>query len=377
MPEETKIPALDKILIVDDIPENLQMLSALVKASGYSPRPVLSGAEALETALRNPPDLILLDINMPDIDGYEVCRFLKDEPLLRDIPVMFVSAYNQPLDKVKAFKVGGVDYINKPFQFEEVQARIRTHLELRRQKLRAEEDYKQLRQLETLRDSLVHMLVHDLRTPLAGLLLFLELIAKDAESVLSTRLVEEVRQAVSAGRRLSMLVSSMLDVSKLENGAMVLKKEPCQVSREIMQILGDFRYLFRDRKVAVELPSGMISIQADKELFSRIIQNLLGNALKYTSEKGEVNIKATRQGDDLQISIADNGPGIPEDCREKIFEKYAQLELKEESKIQSSNGLGLTFCKMAVEAHGGKIGTQPRPGGGSIFWVKLPIGKDA
>jgi K+-sensing histidine kinase KdpD len=167
----------------------------------------------------------------------------------------------------------------------------------------------------------------------------------------------------------------MLDVSKLENGAMVLKKEPCLVNREIMLILADFRYLFRDRKIGVELPTEMISVQADKELFSRIIQNLLGNALKYTSEKGEISIKALRQNEHLYISITDNGPGIPEDCREKIFDKYAQVELKAENKLPSSSGLGLTFCKMAVEAHGGKIGTLPKPGGGSVFWFLLPMGE--
>ena len=163
------------VIVVDDTPANLQLLTGMLKERGYKVRPVPSGKLALQAAKNDPPDLILLDIMMPEMDGYEVCERLKADEKLREIPVIFISALNETMDKVRAFGVGGVDYVTKPFQFEEVDARVRTHLELQRQRRKLKENYEQLRRLEELRDNLVHMIVHDLRNPLTGISGFLDL----------------------------------------------------------------------------------------------------------------------------------------------------------------------------------------------------------
>lgn len=154
------------ILIVDDVPQNLSLLSAMLKREGYRVRPATSGKLAIEAALRAPPDLALLDIKMPGMDGFEVCARFKAAASLKDIPVIFISALRETSDKLAAFEAGGVDYVTKPFREREVQARVRAHLELRQQREQLRANLLRLQQLETLRDNLTHMIVHDLRAPL-------------------------------------------------------------------------------------------------------------------------------------------------------------------------------------------------------------------
>src|SRR3989339_730306 len=161
------------ILVVDDTPANLQLLTGMLKERGYRVRPVPSGKLAIQAARSQTPDLILLDVNMPEMNGYEVCEQFKADAALREIPVLFISALGETMDKMKAFAVGGVDYVTKPFQFEEVDARVQTHLKLRRLQIEQErqnrqlrESYDQLKKLEELQDNLTHMIIHDMRSPL-------------------------------------------------------------------------------------------------------------------------------------------------------------------------------------------------------------------
>jgi len=166
------VPA--NILVVDDTIENLQLLATMLGDQGYEIRPVTNGRQALLAADRDPPDLILLDINMPDMSGYEVCAQLTARASSQDVPVIFLTALSETADKVKAFDVGGHDYITKPFQFDEVLARVKTHVALRRTRQELVQSYDQLRSLETLRDNLVHMVVHDMRSPLMVLMMNLD-----------------------------------------------------------------------------------------------------------------------------------------------------------------------------------------------------------
>ena len=158
------------VLVVDDTIENLRLLSDLLGEQGYEVRAVTSGRQALQAVEHDPPDLILLDITMPEMDGYEVCRRLKATERSKDVPVIFLTALTDTADKVRAFDAGGVDYVTKPFQFEEVLARVKTHVALRRAQAALADSYTRLRALEQLRDDLVHMIVHDMRSPLTALL---------------------------------------------------------------------------------------------------------------------------------------------------------------------------------------------------------------
>jgi signal transduction histidine kinase len=359
------------IIVVDDTPANLHLLTGMLKERGYKVRPVSSGKFALQTAKHDPPDLILLDIIMPEMNGYEVCECLKADEQLSGIPVIFISALNETMDKVKAFKVGGVDYVTKPFQFEEVQARVATHLELRRQKRLIQESNEQLRTLEKLRDNLVHMVVHDMRTPLTALYGFLQTLERLEGESLSDRGREFVQTALASTEDLVEMVSSLLDVSKMEAGEMKLNLTQCELLTIAREALAKVEPLRGDRQLMLSGADEPVTVMADAEIIARVFQNLLGNALKFTPDGGRVSVGIEPSADAVRVLVQDTGPGIPPEYRERIFEKFGQVE-HPANKQRYSTGIGLTFCKLSVEAHGGQVGVDSEEGRGSTFWFTLP-----
>jgi len=360
------------VLMVDDAPANLELLSGILKGRGYKVRAAMSGELALQAVQSDPPDLILLDINMPGMDGYEVCAELKSDKKSKGIPVVFLSAMNETMDKVRAFGIGGVDYITKPFQIEEVEARVKTHLELRRQRLELLENYDKLRELEKLRDGLVHMIIHDLRSPLTVITGYHELIRQDKKNTLSAESAGYIDEAEEAAERIIKMVSDVLDISKMDEGQMKLTVAECDLSRLLEEGVLKFKSLLAGREVRFIPPESPATALADRELISRVIQNLLANAIKFAPEEGgliQLDIEAA--GGRVRVSVEDNGPGVAPAYRKKIFEKFAQGELRA-AQQRYSTGLGLTFCKLAVEAHGGSIGVDSKEGKGSTFWFELP-----
>jgi len=358
------------ILIVDDTLPNLELLSEMLKARGYKVRPVPSGDLALQAAKGNPPDLILLDIHMPEMDGYEVCERLKADEKLQDIPVLFISGLSETSDKVKAFQVGGADYITKPFQFEEVEARVGTHLELRRQRRELLESYEQLQKLEKLRDDLTHMIVHDLRTPLTNILCSLELIQEVDYDRERTR--EFVPMAVEAGQTLVGMVNDMLDINKLEAGQMTLESTEFSVAEVIAAALVSVRRLAdqKNLELSATVDPPDLRLQADEEKVRRALTNLLGNAVKFTRQ-GSVQVQARSADGSVVISVVDTGEGLPEADLERIFDKFGQVEARSAGHTMST-GLGLAFVKLSVEAHGGKVRVESELGKGSTFHLSLP-----
>ncbi|HBA59494.1 MAG TPA: hybrid sensor histidine kinase/response regulator [Elusimicrobia bacterium] len=361
------------ILMVDDTPANLELLTVMLKVRGYKVRAAISGKLALQAARNAPPDLILLDINMPVMNGYEVCAELKSDEKLKDIPVIFLSALSETMDKVKAFGAGGVDYITKPFQFEEVEARVETHLELRRQKRRLQENLDDLHALEKTRDSLVHMIIHDLRSPLTGIHGFLELIREDEKKDLPKKLSHFIEEALKAAKQMIGIVNDVLDASKMEEGKMNLSPADCDLSRLMETAISGLDPLLEGREIRFIPPKKPAAVLADPDIILRVMQNLLANAIKFSpSEGGIIQVGIGSAGRLARVTVADNGPGVPPEYRQKIFEKFAQVDLPA-GRQKNSTGLGLTFCKLAVEAHGGSIGIDAGAGNGSSFWFELPV----
>ncbi|HAF94786.1 MAG: hypothetical protein A2021_06665 [Elusimicrobia bacterium GWF2_52_66] len=361
------------VLMVDDMPANLELLSGMLKGRGYKVRAAVSGELALRAVRNNPPDLILLDINMPEMNGYEVCEKLKSDEKLKDIPIIFLSALSETMDKVKAFGAGGVDYITKPFQFEEVEARVETHLELRRQKRQLQENYDRLRELEKLRDSMVNMIIHDIRSPLAGIYGYLELIGENSGETLSADSVRYSAEAMKAAKQIIQMVSDVLDTSKMEEGQMKLKLEECDLSRMLEEGILGLKSLFEGRVVRFKPGKIPVKVQADRDIIFRVIQNLLANAIKFAPKTGGLILLDIKPaGGRVRVSVQNNGPSIAPEYHQKIFEKFAQAEAGAGRK-RYSTGLGLTFCKLAVEAHGGSIGVDSEEGKGSSFWFELPV----
>jgi len=343
------------ILIVDDTPANLLLLERMLSARGFKTQTVLSGKLALQAARAEPPDLILLDIAMPEMNGYEVCEQFKADAALKEIPVIFISALTDTLDKVKAFRVGGVDYVTKPFQFEEVFARVQTHLQLGR--------------LEKLRDDLAHMVVHDLRNPLSVIFGYLDLIDSQPLSDTTRQFATLIRMSAEDLRR---MISAILDVSKIAAGEMALHCEPCDLALLIRSVLATTQPLPGNRTVTLDAPAPSPRVMADSGLIRRVLQNLLSNALRYTPSGGAIRVAVTSSSSDVRVHIIDTGPGIAPEYHQRIFEKFGQVE---DLCNRTGTGLGLTFCKLAIETHGGRIGVESVVGEGSTFWFALPLPK--
>jgi len=379
MTETMKEPMKDPrptLLVVDDVVTNIDMLLGTL-SEDYVVRVATDGAEALDSVKKDRPDMILLDVMMPGLDGFEVCRRLKDDPTTRSIPVIFITALNETMDKVRGFSVGGVDYVTKPFQPEEVRARVDAHLEIRRQKLELrrqkcelQQSYDKLRELETQRDSLVHMIVHDMRSPLFAILGNLEM-AEMRPLPEGTAIC--VGRAMSATYMLMEMISTLLDVSKMEAGQMTLEFSEVYMRDLVIETIRMLEPLQCQRTLTLTAPEEMEAITADTCLIRRILQNLISNALKFTDkDKGIITVCIEIAAKDkMRVLVVDNGLGIPLEYREKVFEKFCQVAAHKQGQCYST-GLGLTFCKLAVEAHGGRIGLESEVGMGSTFWFELP-----
>ncbi|MBT5705257.1 MAG: hybrid sensor histidine kinase/response regulator [Verrucomicrobia bacterium] len=363
------------ILIVDDTPANLDLLSGMLRGSGYRVRPVPNGRLALMAAANQVPDLILLDINMPEMDGFEVCRRFKADEHLLGVPIIFISALSDTQDKVTAFKAGGVDYITKPFQFEEVEARVENHVKLRRlqrelesQNGKLEASYVKLKELEGMRDSLTHMIVHDMRSPLTSVNCFLEVIKMKAEGVLDEKALGYLAKVDKQVSSVVNMVNDVLDVSRLEGGQM-----PVEIEEDSLgDILRDAREAagLDMQRVVLDEGRGDVRVRCDGRVIRRVVSNIVGNALKFTPAPKTVDVFVTDAEDQVIVSIQDRGPGIPEAFRDKVFDKFFQTEDGRKRK-EFTSGLGLAFCKMAIDAHGQVIAVDSVVGEGSRFYFSL------
>jgi signal transduction histidine kinase len=365
------------IMAVDDTPANLKLLDGMLREWGYQVRAFPRGRLALAAALNEPPDLILLDITMPEMDGYETCRQFKAIPALQQIPIIFISALNEALDKVNAFGCGGVDYVTKPFQLDEVHARIETHLKIRQlqkaleiQNQQLRENYDRLHALEILRDNLTHMIIHDMRSPLMAISGNLELLSEEIGALPeNSQLCLE--DASTATHKLTEMVSSLLDVSRLESGQMPIQRTSCDLQQVVQKVIATLSSLLKNNPVVVEAQSADPTIECDPTLLHRVIGNLLSNAAKFSPRTEPVTISFHNIPGFLKVTVRDQGRGIPPEYHARIFEKFGQVSSENNSK-RYSTGLGLTFCKLAIEAHGGQIGIESSQGKGSTFWLTLP-----
>ena len=367
--EDASSARLPSVLVVDDTIDNLRLLSDILDHRGYEVRAVTSGAQALLAAAADPPDLLLLDITMPDMDGYEVCRRLKAQPASRDVPVIFLTALNETADKVKGFDIGGVDYVTKPFQVEEVLARVQTHVALRQAQVALAESNTHLRALEQLRDDMVQMIVHDMRSPLTALLLRLRFLGSPP-ATLSEQQAEDLRAAIQSAQALTRMTDDLLDVSRLEEGRMPVERSVWDLTRMARDVCAALAAMDRDRSIDVE-STAAIEATCDGGLVRRIIENLVSNGIRHTPAGSRLRVSIASADGRVRVAVHDEGDGVPQEARARIFEKFGTLETRHE-RIYPSFGVGLAFCKLAVEAQGGTIGLDSREPIGSTFWFELP-----
>lgn len=363
--------ASNGILVVDDTPENLRVLGDMLRRNGYKVRPVTSGALALKACAAQVPDLVLLDVSMPEMNGYEVCARMKEDPLLKDIPVLFISAHTEPDDKVRAFHSGGLDYITKPFNLEEVAARVATHLSLHEQKQELQANYARIRELEELRKSLTRLIVHDLRNPLCAIKGFVDLVSH-RNPELDELSKGNLQCAGQSARQLLDMANSLLDLNQLEEGVMKLQLETVDLVTLCREAVENASFAIGERSVTVESSEEKVEVEADRYLTLRIIQNVMGNALKYTHQtSGVIKLTVETSAESASIAISDNGPGIPAEYHKRIFERFVQVEGARIPGVHST-GLGLSLVKLGIEAHGGTVLLESELGKGTTFRLNLP-----
>jgi signal transduction histidine kinase len=363
-----KAPVSTTIMVVDDTPANLKLLEGMLQAKGYLVLAFPRGSMALAAAVKSPPDLILLDINMPEMNGFEVCERLKADAALKDIPVIFISALTETEDKVNAFAAGGVDYVSKPFQFEEVTARVETHLRLRRQQL-------ELKALNEMKDHFLGMAAHDLRNPLGVIAGFTGLLLCELKPSLTEKQAEFFDIIFTSSNFMHGLINDLLDVSAIESGHLSLRRQPFDITALIMKSV-EINRVFATKKnmpIAISCPEELPEVYADIDRIEQVLNNLLTNAMKYAQPGTDISVRLRQENNEVIISVADQGPGIPEKEQHKLFQAFGKTSVTPVSEEESRTGLGLFIVNKIVEAHGGRIWFISEPGKGMEFFFSLPV----
>ncbi len=370
------------LLVVDDVEANREVLSRRLERQGYGVAVAENGRQALEMLRADTFDLVLLDIMMPEMDGYEVLQRLKADDTHQHLPVIMISALHEMDSVVRCIEMGAEDYLCKPFDPTLLKARIGACLEKKRGRDREtrlfeqlQQNYKQLQELEKLRDDLTHMIIHDLRTPLTSVIAGMQTL--DMVGDLNQDQQEMMRIAVNGGETLLAMINDLLDVEKLESGSMQLDYAEVSVAEllsasvgQVTQLAANSRLTLAPPQVSADLPP----LRCDEGKLRRTLVNLLGNAIKFTPSGGVVTAIARHsQGEPfVTFEVSDTGEGIPPEAFVRIFEKFGQVESRQGGR-RMSTGLGLTFCKLTVEAHGGHIEVESATGQGSTFRFTIPL----
>ncbi|MBR9972464.1 sensor histidine kinase [Magnetospirillum sulfuroxidans] len=403
------------ILVVDDSPSNLSYLSGIISEQGHMPRLAISGKLALTAAKAEIPDLILLDVMMPEIDGFEVCRRLKSDPRTRDIPVIFVSSMSDPQEKVRAFTAGGVDYVTKPFATEEIVARIRTHLEISRMRTRLLEQNAELeearRSLETRLDEQTHstqlallnlidkektldtvesdlqhtvealsrshaeldrfaaIAAHDLQEPSRAVILFAQLLQRRLGEAMDTTTIEYLEYIVGAARQMMTLVQDLLAYTERFHQNYALERVDCdKVLKIVLKKMEPALVTSAAKITSRPLPTVVANEAECIELF----EQLIGNSIKFSRHGAppEIEIAATVDGEECEFTITDNGIGIEEIYLERIFGLFMRLHTRQR---YPGNGVGLALCKTIVESLGGSIKATSEADKGTTIHFSLPV----
>jgi two-component system sensor histidine kinase/response regulator len=364
------------ILVVDDTEDNLDLLEFALKRKPVKMLRAGSGKECLELAAKNQPDVILLDIQMPEMDGFETLKHLRASKKTAGIPVIFLTAQRKDASSIEhGLTLGADEYLTKPIDTDELLVRTRSLVRLK--KMEAE--------LERTKADFMAMLIHDMRSPIGGIGSILELLEEPILKGVSIQDIhkELLTSAEDATRRLLHLINDMLDLSKFEAGKMNLIREQVSLgeiaARMVKQVLPQYKQKGIALELSVEKDIPLIS--ADGQKIGQVYSNILSNALKFTPPKGSVKVQIEKiknpdatisKCDGVLTSITNNGPGIPPNEMPTLFERYKQ-GIASEIVQAKGTGLGLAICKLIVEAHGGTIIAESEPSKITTFRFTLPV----
>lgn len=367
------------ILVVDDNPTNLQVLLESLKRTGFKILVARTGESAIQQAEYGKPDLILLDVMMPGIDGFETCRRFKTLEAFKDIPIIFMTALTDTTDKLKGFQAGGVDYVTKPLQHEEVLARVVTHLtirrlqqELRQQHALLQEQHAQLQALNASKDKFFSIISHDLRSPLSAVLVGLRLLTDTESRLTDNEKNELIRDSHRTVEQLYNLLDNLLVWSRLQRGLMEYAPQPLDLRPLFERNATLFAANAEQKQIAIrQTVAEPVIAFADSHMIDAIIRNLISNALKFTEARGAITLSARQNDQRVEMAVADTGIGMDAETVAKLFRldvRYNQLGTAGEK----GTGLGLNVCKEFAEKNGGSIAVESVVGAGTTFRVTLP-----
>jgi two-component system sensor histidine kinase/response regulator len=364
------------ILVVDDNEQNRALARATLEEEGYAIVLADDGQKGVAAFEAENPDCVLLDVRMPGMDGFEACRRIRALSQGARTPIVFLTALRDVETFDAALRAGGDDFLTKPIRPTELALRVRAALELRRLDATNREYFELARhqrddllRLELQKERLTGFVVHDLKNPVNTIDLHAQLLLRDpALSARSRTSVEGIREEV---RSLMRLLLNLLDISKGEEGRLAPALADVDVAALVRSVFDALAVPARGKSIALESSLEAKTIRADPDLLRRVVENLLENALRHAPEESVVRVSGATRPDGFEIRVADQGPGVPATLRESIFERFVQVESKDRAVSRTGRGLGLAFCRFAVEAHGGRIWVEDE-NPGAVFCVRLP-----
>ena len=362
-----------KILLVDDNPINIRVAAKILRSHNYNISFAQSGAAAIEKALVVDFDLILLDIMMPEMDGYEVCAKLKANPATQKVPVIFLTAKTDSDDVVKAFELGGADYVTKPFNGRELLSRVETHIKLKRSLEALETTNLKLQEANDTKDKMFSIISHDLLGPFGSIRESLEIIANEEVVMDDENLHSFFKAMWNSISSAYSLLENLLYWARNQQGRMVYQPKILSLNsiiHDTYNLLGGVA-----KNKSITLKTNLIEqfdVFADKNALKTILRNLVSNAIKFTASGGVIVIKAKRyENDFVMVSVKDSGIGMDENTRENLF-SAAKNGPRWGTKGEKGVGLGLVITKEFIEKHGGKLWVESEVGKGSVFNFTLP-----
>lgn len=369
MNSETGNQSAKEILVVDDIPDNLRLLSAILTKKEYEVRKALSSTQAIKSVKTDAPDLILLDIKMPGMDGFEACTRLKQDPQCRNIPVIFISALDDVLDKVKAFSVGGADYITKPFQEAEVLARIENQLQIVQLQKRLKAQNEELARSNHALEEFAYIVAHDLQQPLQSVIGYAKIIALQYPDVSEAEVKDYLKKISEAGNRMQNLIQELLQYAQVGRPNICLKD--LDGNDILAKTLKNIEMYLQENHAELIYPE-LPRILGNESQLIQLFQNLISNAVKFARQDipPKITIKVSHESQRHWLfEFSDNGIGISPENLGSIFEVFQRAQ--PESKIPGT-GIGLAICKKIVENHRGKIWVDSDLGRGTKFYFTIP-----
>ncbi|MCA1904020.1 MAG: hybrid sensor histidine kinase/response regulator [Cyanobacteria bacterium KgW148] len=350
----------DRLLVVDDVSDNVHLIRAILAEEECIILEACNGKEALEIIPRELPDLILLDVMMPGIDGYEVTRQVRSMEGIPFIPILLITAYDQP-SAVKGLDLGADEFIRKPVEADELVARVRSLLRLKHS-IAARD------RIERQRQDFVYRLTHDLRTPLVAADKMLDLLQEGVLGELPPEAKEALAIMSRSNRDLLEMVNKLLDVYRYESGSKTLNMQPVNLGEIMSQVVSSLHPIAFSKHLdlSMHLPEHIAPIQGDRLELMRVFNNLIGNALKFT-DQGRVTVTVTDTATEAIVAVEDTGPGISVPDQQLLFQRFHQGKHHKQG-----SGLGLYLSHYIVSAHGGRIEVDSVPGRGCRFSVHLP-----